>query len=340
MYLKSRINILESKGYALYMLLAFIFTVFAMKSKEISFTIPIAIVLTEFTFFYKRTTQRELVYLFLFFLTFLIIPLSRLDLIDHKGMFLGSSSLKGQTSIISKYEYLLTQFRVIVDYLKSLLFPVNLHWAPYYRLSKSFFEIKTIMSFILLLSIFSLAIYILKEGLQKKKGELLLLSFGILWFFVTLSVESSIIPLEDLSLDYRTYLPSVGFFMVISGLLYISIKKLGRYVPLLFICIFLVITIYSLNSYTRHTVFKNKITLWGDAISKDPENPLAASIYGMLLYKEKRCKEALPFLLKAKNNTDEYFKDRLHYRGLEKVLLKVISDCYLSIKDSEDGLKR
>ena len=34
-----------------------------------------------------------------------------------------------------------------------------------------------------------------------------LIAFGILWFFVTLSVESSIIPIPMIICEYRVYLP-------------------------------------------------------------------------------------------------------------------------------------
>ncbi|MBI4412055.1 MAG: tetratricopeptide repeat protein, partial [Deltaproteobacteria bacterium] len=43
-----------------------------------------------------------------------------------------------------------------------------------------------------------------------------LVSFGILWFFITLSIESSVIPIRDVIFEHRLYLPSVGFFLVAS----------------------------------------------------------------------------------------------------------------------------
>ncbi|MBM4135413.1 MAG: hypothetical protein FJ241_01110 [Nitrospira sp.] len=342
MYLKARLNILESKNYVVYMLSAFIFTVLAMKSKEISFTIPVTIALTEMTFFHKKTTRRELAYLFLFSLTFFIIPLSRLDLFDYTGVFLGTANVKGQTLVISSPEYLMTQFRVIVGYLKSLFIPVNLHWAPYYRLSESFLEIRTITSFLLLLGIFSSAIYMLKNGLHNKKGEIILLSFGIFWFFITILIESSIIPVEDLSLDHRTYLPSVGFFIAISALLWLFMRKADRYIPLIFIPIFFVIALYSFSSYTKHPVFKNSLTLWGDSVSKDPVNPLANYSYGMLLYQKKRYAEAYPALLRAARSDDKLFWKRLPFydEGYGHIMfLKAINECYSHIKENgKEGL--
>ena len=42
-----------------------------------------------------------------------------------------------------------------------------------------------------------------------------LISYGIFWYFITLLIESSIIPIEDVIFEHRVYLPSAGAFMAI-----------------------------------------------------------------------------------------------------------------------------
>ncbi len=55
----------------------------------------------------------------------------------------------------------------------------------------------------------------------------LLISFGILWFFITLSVESTIIPLHVI-FEHRLYLPSVGVFISFSTILYCGFVWIGK----------------------------------------------------------------------------------------------------------------
>jgi len=55
-----------------------------------------------------------------------------------------------------------------------------------------------------------------------------LTAFGIFWFFMTLSVESSIIPIADVIFEHRLYLPSVGFFIAITSALFWAAERLWR----------------------------------------------------------------------------------------------------------------
>ncbi|MGH7789881.1 MAG: hypothetical protein ACRERC_23640, partial [Candidatus Binatia bacterium] len=51
-----------------------------------------------------------------------------------------------------------------------------------------------------------------------------LLAFGILWFFVTLSVESSLLPIDDPMVEHRMYLPMAGL-AVSAGWLFAAVVR-------------------------------------------------------------------------------------------------------------------
>ena len=51
------------------------------------------------------------------------------------------------------------------------------------------------------------------------------ISFGILWFFITLSVESSIIPIRDAMFEHRLYLPIFGFSLAASYAVFRLLEK-------------------------------------------------------------------------------------------------------------------
>ncbi len=196
----------------------------AMKTKEITITLPAIILLYEFCFFSPslRALTKKLVYLIPFLLTFFIIPVGRygIGLFGiSSGTFIGIAEIGDvigdatqETTAISRTDYLLTQFSVIATYIRLLLFPVNQNLDYDYPISHTLFEFPTIFSFLFLVSTVIFGVWMFKKSR--------LISFGIFWFFITLSVESSIIPIRDVIFEHRVYLPSVGFFMFLVVAIY------------------------------------------------------------------------------------------------------------------------
>jgi protein O-mannosyl-transferase len=218
--------------------------ILAMKTKENAFTLPFIIVLYEFLFFSGPLKPRVL-RLTPFLLTMLIIPLSIWGGSSTAGEII--SQIKDQETLgyaeLSGREYLFTQFRVIVTYIRLLVLPVNQNLDYDYPIYRSFFDPPVLLSFLFLAAILSGAVYLVWKTQRAISGQqsaissaekkhstfniqhstfhfYRLIAFGILWFFITLSVESSIIPIPMLIDEYRIYLPSVGFFIaVVAGAL-------------------------------------------------------------------------------------------------------------------------
>ena len=82
--------------------------------------------------------------------------------------------------------YLLTQFRVMVTYIRLLFLPFNQNLDYDYPISKSIFELPVVNQ----LFIFIAILYFAKRLFSKYR----LISFSIFWFFLTLLPESSILP--------------------------------------------------------------------------------------------------------------------------------------------------
>ncbi len=278
-YIKARIwngrTILLLSYYAL----SLTFTVMAMKTKEISFTLPLIIALYEFTFFRSttfRSLRGRLLYLLPFLATMLIIPLGMVHIGRPLGELIGElSRASAETSVmpISRQDYLLTQFRVIVTYLRLLFLPINQNLDYDYPISYSLFEPQTLISMISLISIFAVAIYLFKRSLKTDNVYGVLAYFGILWFFITLSVESSIIPISDVIFEHRLYLPSVGVIISLHAALFYLLEKIweGRQWQTLIIFYLIIITpVLSTAAYLRNAVWKDNRTLWADVVKKSP----------------------------------------------------------------------
>jgi protein O-mannosyl-transferase len=250
--------------------------VLAMKTKEISFTLPVMLALYEFLFF-KTEMKKRILYLLFFLLTMLIIPLSLLSISKPLGDVIGDvSEIKMGHINFSRWDYLFTEFRVITTYIRLLFLPVNQNLIYDYPIFHSFFNTEVFLSFLLLLSIFILGIYLFYRY-RRTSPHTTLISFGIFWFFITLSVESSIIPISDVIFEHRLYLPSIGFFIsVVTFVIGVRTRLISvmpaagkAIIPLLIV----ITVVLSGATLQRNAIWKDKLTLWSDVVKKSPNAP-------------------------------------------------------------------
>ena len=259
--------------------------VLAIFTKEISFTLPVVLALYEFVFF-EGTSRRRAALLLPFFSTMLVIPLKLVSGGLHDSMRLLAAS-EG----VSRWDYLFTEFRVIVTYIRLLFFPVGQNLDYDYPVYHSLFQLPVLLSFLFLSGLFILSVHLLGRSNQKSdKPGLKLVSFGVLWFFITLSVESSIIPIGDLIFEHRLYLPSVGFFLagtVILLSLVFSASVQGRVKQFrypAFLILLVPALVLGVAAYERNNVWGTRVGLWEDTARKSPLKPrphrnLALSYY-------------------------------------------------------------
>ncbi|MBI4691363.1 MAG: tetratricopeptide repeat protein [Nitrospirae bacterium] len=299
------------------MYLASLFSaVLAMKTKEIAFTLPFVIILYEFSFFGKAknyelqsTNSGRFLYLLPFLFVLILIPLSLIGpgfTIDTSVIDAGEEirylQLK-EAITLPRYAYLFTQLRVIATYIRLLFLPINQNLDYDYPVYSSFLEPAVILSFLFLLAIFGFGIYLWVKGLKVQRAEgsnsqlstvnplnFKLIPFGILWFFITLSVESSIIPIKDVIFEHRVYLPSVGIIMAFGTALFGVIQRRGSSatvrqndrtsgqsssfsflsIALPLYCPVALIVLLSIAAYQRNSVWQDKVRLWEDVVSNSP----------------------------------------------------------------------
>jgi Tfp pilus assembly protein PilF len=214
--------------------------------------------------------------------------------------------LSRDTPDISRADYLLTQFRVIMTYLRLLVFPIDQNLDYRYPVYHSFFTMHVFLSFLFILSMIGIAIYLFSRswtslcGAQSPGSRFLsphfrLISFGILWFFLTLSVESGIVPIKDVIVEHRLYLPSIGFFIGCISFLDCMINQH----KLKIILIIIIVACLSVSTYTRNTLWKDPQKLWEDVIDKSPNNVRAYNELGAIFRDEGRYAQAMEQFEKA-----------------------------------------
>jgi hypothetical protein len=205
-------NSINSKK--LYFIGAFLSSCLGMGTKPIAATLPIMLIIYDFCFIsngdWRILKSHYKVHLILLSTLAIAVYFSFSGL----KMFVSFDYAKGvpmaQEEPITSFQYFLTQLHVIPYYIRLLFIPANLNLDYDWPVTRNI-DLPTVLFFVLLTSIIVIAIILFRKAR--------LVSFGIIWFFVTLSVTSSFIVIYDVIFEHRLYLPSIGFAIVIAFLI-------------------------------------------------------------------------------------------------------------------------
>jgi protein O-mannosyl-transferase len=269
--------------------LALIAAVAAMKTKEIAFTWPLAVVLYELCFFGPR--PRRALLLVPVLATLLVIPATLLDLhAPAAGIVSAAAARTRVETALPRLDYLRTELAVVVEYLRLLVLPVGQNLDHDFPVQRSFLAPRVLASLTVLLALLAVAAWLYRRAEPRGTRPPLdpaarLVAFGIGWFFLALLVESSVIPIDDVINEHRVYLPSIGFFAAVAcgGALLLSRMRgadPGRLVALTALLLAIVLAVATLR---RNAVWGTDVSLWADAAVKSPNkvrplNNLAAAL--------------------------------------------------------------
>jgi len=205
-------------------------------------------------------------------------------------------------------EYVLTELRIVSRYIILLLFP-NPSWLVFdhanaYPVSTGLLSpVSTFFSLLFLLSLLFLSVRYVKR--------VPLISFGILWYLVTITLESFIALGLDPYFEHRNYLPSFGAFLSLASLLGYadrlgvgargsrvagegSRRVEGREVVL---CIATVLLF--LMTFARNGVWTTDDLLWRDTLRKSPQNPRALTSLSSICLQQQKFREAEDYIQRA-----------------------------------------
>jgi protein O-mannosyl-transferase len=288
-YMKFRT--LKSKSY-FYLIISIISCLCAYKTKENTAALPLILIAIELLFFRDQKSVKErITYLIPCFLLILVIPLSFAHSNQSAGEFIGElTKASAETQTISRAQYFYTEMSVIATYIRLMLVPINQAIDYSWALSQSFFEARVFLPLLLFTAMLIAAVLIAKKYP--------IISFGIVWFFIFLVVESSIIPIKDVIFEHRLYLPSIGFIIAsVYSLFLFETKLKWKYVAMGF-CM-AVILVFAIAAYARNQLWNDQMALWKDAADKFPQNGRAIGNYAIMLADLWKCTEAMPLLQKG-----------------------------------------
>ncbi|MGI9161251.1 MAG: tetratricopeptide repeat protein, partial [Saprospiraceae bacterium] len=276
----------------------------AVLTKENAYTLPLAVLLVEIYFFQTAqigrivSDKRFLVAAAVLVLIFLRFVVQNLEQFNYTLNLDAGGKINGKN-------YPLTQLSVIWQYIRLLFIPIGQNLDHQIPVSESFFLPRTFAAFLGLAALLAWGLFLFKRNR--------LVSFGILWFFLTLSVESSFLPIADVIFEHRTYLPSFGFVLAVSaGILYPIHQKYGRASQMLLLGL---VATYSVLTYSRNRAWKNDETLWSDAIAK-ATSVRAYNNRGDYYYKQKQYDKAVADFEAALKINPDFARA---YRNLAKI---------------------
>jgi len=279
-------------------LLSLVTCIAAIKSKEIAFTLPLMLMV--YDGFFCRGTIREFAKRLAPFLVCAVVAFAVVDggvgagkisqsssqpSIQQVVSFAKTSPMKylttqfvtnpNSTSIVSMspMEYLFTQFRVVVTYQRMLLLPVGLNLVHDYPFYRSFSEPAVLLSFGLHLLILSSALYLFRlSGSLPATNAFMyrLAAFGIVWFYLGLAMECSIIPMDDLLLEHRMYLPAIGLLAAVVSLLILVSRRWIHGTLSVNTFFAVIIVLFSILTVHRNEQWRDPLVFWQDALAKSP----------------------------------------------------------------------
>jgi len=229
----------------------------ALLTKESAGTLPLVIVLIEWAFLAPRqgSAARRWRALLTGAAGFAVIA----------AVFLGPRFIEMMAADFARRgftatERLLTQSRVVVHYLSLIALPhpsrLNLDYD--FPLSRSLLEPPTTLLSVVALAA-ALGVAVARWGRDR------LLSFAILWFFVTQVVESTVVPLE-LVYEHRLYTPSMFPLVFLAGGLWARVPSATARGLVLGA----VLVVFSVWTVERNRYWADPVALLEDNAAKSP----------------------------------------------------------------------
>ncbi|MDR3646499.1 MAG: tetratricopeptide repeat protein [Candidatus Babeliales bacterium] len=330
------IFIFDNKSYLKYFLVTLfsLLTILSTGSKEIIIATPFLILLTDWFFVSQANWQKIKTHLWLPILNFVLIISSYVYI---KPWFLlrmlnlnyvcnnnpGNIITQNAQEAITIGPFCVSQFKVLLHYLWIYIWPFNISVEYDFKLIQlSSFDF--VFPFIIILTIWGLIIYLLKHNKTS------LIAFGLLWFFIVNAPRASIIPCSELVADYKTYLASFGWLLVIAILI---IKLLEKYFYIILILISLSL---GYLTYQRNKVWRSGIEFWGNIIQNAPSKARAYNNYAVELSNAGKFKESVIYFKKAiRLEGSTYYDPYTNLAGAYAVL----GDTDLAIETLNKSLK-
>ncbi len=269
-------------------------TAAAMTTKEIAFTFPLMALGAEVLFF-EGPLRGRLLRLLPLLATMAIVPALVLAGPPAAGRITAGGEQALRMIRLERWDYLLTETRVVLTYLRLLALPVGQNLFHDYPLYHSPSAPAVLSGLVHLVAVG--AAFLLARRSRRGEPALALIAFGVLWFYAALSVESGAVVIVDVIFEHRVYYPSVGFWIAVAAAFVLASRRAAaRWRPAGAIAAGVaVVAIATLGAATfaRNRVWATEATLWSDVAGKSPEMAAAHFMVGVAHMRQGRYGDAV-----------------------------------------------
>ncbi|HEY9134810.1 MAG TPA: hypothetical protein VIM85_03335 [Pseudomonadales bacterium] len=254
-----------------YLAACIVFAVCALVSKETAVVLPAVILLTDIVVFKPGWRRLAKAYLPIAGAVLLIVlalfALTNIDLVTLDAM-------TKEHGVMDRLSYFLAQQEIVANYLKKFFFPHPLLLEyPYYKAG----SLSAAWPWLVLhLTIITASLAFIVKAPQ--------LTYGVLFYYVFHLVESGVIPITDLAVEHRTYLPNIGLAIAVTTLLSYLVKGLNARAVLG--VALLVITAAAVFTTIRVMQWQDKAAFYMRELRYNNENPRILSQLGAIYAKK------------------------------------------------------
>lgn len=301
-YIKARLYQQEGKkNSSTWYLGMLLFALCAVLSKENSVMLPFSLVLVEICFFDSFFLQKTWEFLrkrnWKFWFT---IGIAGVICLFYGFNIVGAKALSGyENRHFTISERLLTEGRIVIWYISLLFYPnpSRLCVEHYVDLSTSLVSPPTTLPALLLIAA-------LIGGSLYLRRKYPVICFGILWYFLNISLESTIIPLE-LVFEHRLYIPSFGIFLSVIFLSVTLFRAILRKMPeseftkAFCSTIIVLVCCSALLTFMRNEDWQTSLSIHEDIATKAPELPRSNANYANALLAARQFDGAIKFAERA-----------------------------------------
>lgn len=296
---------------------------FGCGSKEIAVVTPILAILIDLFWFsdfsWEKFKPRLLYHLFYFLFTmFVMFHLLKptffkqllsfgIESFNNRGNILTSNPMQK----ITAYQFLISEFSVMLHYLWIYIFPISLCVEYNFVLHSSIFDSVVLIPFFILVAISSFFLWLIKHKEYRP------LSFGYFWFLIATLPRTTIIPSAELACDYKTYLASFGMFWMISFFIVKSCDYLSKFnfsinsiEKIRNSVIIFILAACTHLTFHRNKVWADAADFWKDIVLKNPGKPRPLNNYAVALTEKGEFDEAVK-MFKESIALDPYYPDPL-----------------------------
>jgi tetratricopeptide (TPR) repeat protein len=179
------------------------------------------------------------------------------------------------------YQYFLSQCRALWRYLILFVFPAGQNLDYDFPISHNLLEHLAIVGLLLLLAACGV--------LWMYRARFPVIAYGFFVALILFAPTSSFVPIRDILVERRMYLPFIGLVFVAVG----ALQRWKVKPTTLAVALSAVLLIEGALTYRRNLLWSNPIDMWTDTVSKSPRKPRPNFQLAYAHYQAGGCPEAV-----------------------------------------------